>query len=110
MSVWTITIKPRHALTMWKCCYVVVVVVEVVTVIGSAGSYLSVSYVDAQRALELLLQYRAKLDQRRQNRSQLKQGLVEEDQQLHQSLDRVINVFQSQLFNALLGKDVFFHK
>ena len=79
-----------------------------VTVIGSAGFYLFVSYVDAQRALELLLQYRAKLDQRQRNRSQLKQGLVEEDQQLHQSLDRVINVFQSQLFNALLGKVVVF--
>uniref|UniRef100_A0A673CRF4 Disks large homolog 1 n=1 Tax=Sphaeramia orbicularis TaxID=375764 RepID=A0A673CRF4_9TELE len=37
----------------------------------------------AQRALELLQQYR-------------------EDRQLQQSLDRVISVFQSQLFNALL--------
>ncbi|XP_077572338.1 disks large homolog 4-like isoform X4 [Stigmatopora nigra] len=55
---------------------------------------------DAQRALELLQQYRAKLDQRQQ--SQTKQGLVDEDHQLHQSLDRVINVFQSKLFSALL--------
>ncbi|XP_061540697.1 disks large homolog 1-like isoform X5 [Phycodurus eques] len=55
---------------------------------------------DAQRALELLQQYRAKLDQRHQ--SQIKQGPVEEDHQLQQSLDRVINVFQSQLFSALL--------
>ncbi|XP_070764867.1 discs large homolog 1-like protein isoform X2 [Enoplosus armatus] len=57
---------------------------------------------DAQRALELLQQYRAKLDQRQQNQSQTKQGVVEEDHQLQQSLDRVINVFQSQLFSALL--------
>lgn len=63
---------------------------------------------DAQRALELLQQYRAKLDHRQQNQSRAKQGLVEQDQQLHQSLDRVINVFQSQLFNALLGEDPFF--
>uniref|UniRef100_A0A7N6FI34 Disks large homolog 1 n=1 Tax=Anabas testudineus TaxID=64144 RepID=A0A7N6FI34_ANATE len=42
---------------------------------------------DAQRALELLQQYR---------------GPLEEDQQLQQSLDRVISVFQSQLFSALL--------
>ncbi|XP_077389399.1 disks large homolog 4-like isoform X3 [Festucalex cinctus] len=55
---------------------------------------------DAQRALELLQQYRAKLDQRQQ--SQIKQSPVEEDHQLKQSLDRVINVFQSQLFSALL--------
>ncbi|XP_068445631.1 disks large homolog 4-like isoform X1 [Clinocottus analis] len=57
---------------------------------------------DAQRALELLQQYRAKLDQRQQNQSRSAQGLVEEDSQLQQSLDRVINVFQSQLFSALL--------
>ncbi|XP_029285094.1 disks large homolog 1-like isoform X2 [Cottoperca gobio] len=57
---------------------------------------------DAQRAVELLQQYRTKLDQRQQNQSGTKQGLVEEDSQLHQSLDRVINVFQSQLFSALL--------
>ncbi|XP_034737442.1 disks large homolog 1-like isoform X5 [Etheostoma cragini] len=57
---------------------------------------------DAKRALELLQQYRAKLDQRQQNQSQTKQGHVEEDSQLQQSLDRVINVFQSQLFSALL--------
>ncbi|XP_034386680.1 disks large homolog 1-like isoform X3 [Cyclopterus lumpus] len=57
---------------------------------------------DAQRALELLQQYRAKLDQRQQNPSRSTQGHVEEDSQLQQSLDRVINVFQSQLFSALL--------
>ncbi|XP_036970666.1 disks large homolog 1-like isoform X2 [Acanthopagrus latus] len=57
---------------------------------------------DAQRALELLQQYRTKLDQRQQNQGRAKQGLVEEDSQLQQSLDRVINVFQSQLFSALL--------
>uniref|UniRef100_A0A8C5HTY9 Discs large homolog 1-like protein n=1 Tax=Gouania willdenowi TaxID=441366 RepID=A0A8C5HTY9_GOUWI len=53
---------------------------------------------DAQRALQLLQQYRAKLEQRQQN----------EDHQLKQSLDRVINVFQSQLFTALLGGCFFF--
>uniref|UniRef100_A0A673CT63 Disks large homolog 1 n=1 Tax=Sphaeramia orbicularis TaxID=375764 RepID=A0A673CT63_9TELE len=47
---------------------------------------------DAQRALELLQQYRIRT----------KEGPVEEDRQLQQSLDRVISVFQSQLFNALL--------
>ncbi|XP_053179124.1 disks large homolog 1-like [Scomber japonicus] len=57
---------------------------------------------DAQRALELLQQYRAKLDQRQQSQNRTKQGSVEEDSQLQQSLDRVINVFQSQLFSALL--------
>uniref|UniRef100_A0A7N8XWX2 Disks large homolog 1 n=1 Tax=Mastacembelus armatus TaxID=205130 RepID=A0A7N8XWX2_9TELE len=53
---------------------------------------LCVLYSDAQRALELLQQYR----------NLTKQGPVEEDQQLQQSLDRVISVFQSQLFSALL--------
>ncbi|XP_041647396.1 disks large homolog 1-like isoform X2 [Cheilinus undulatus] len=57
---------------------------------------------DARRALELLQQYRAKLDQRQQNQGRTKQGFVEEDHQLKQSLDRVITVFQSQLFSALL--------
>nr|XP_020507203.1 disks large homolog 1-like [Labrus bergylta] len=57
---------------------------------------------DARRALELLQQYRAKLDQRQQNQGRSKQGIGEEDHQLTQSLDRVITVFQSQLFNALL--------
>ncbi|XP_028299420.1 disks large homolog 1-like isoform X3 [Gouania willdenowi] len=57
---------------------------------------------DAQRALQLLQQYRAKLEQRQQNADRTKQGSVEEDHQLKQSLDRVINVFQSQLFTALL--------
>ncbi|XP_034065984.1 disks large homolog 1-like isoform X1 [Gymnodraco acuticeps] len=57
---------------------------------------------DAQRALELLQQYRTKLDQRKQNQNRSKQGGVEEDSQLQQSLDRVIDVFQSQLFSALL--------
>lgn len=57
---------------------------------------------DAQRALELLQQYRVKLEQRR-----VKQGSEEEeDRQLQQSLDRVINVFQSKLFSALLGKNI----
>ncbi|KAK2835198.1 hypothetical protein Q5P01_015682 [Channa striata] len=56
----------------------------------------------AQRALELLQQYRDKLDQRQQSQNRTKQGPVEEDVQLQQSLDRVINVFQSQLFTALL--------
>ncbi|KAM7013174.1 disks large homolog 4-like [Tautogolabrus adspersus] len=57
---------------------------------------------DARRALELLQQYRAKLDQRQQNQGRSKQGVGEEDHQLTQSLDRVITVFQSQLFSALL--------
>lgn len=57
---------------------------------------------DAQRALELLQQYRVKLNQREQNQSQSKRGSAEEDHQLKQSLDRVINVFQSKLFSALL--------
>lgn len=66
-------------------------------------------YSDAQRALELLQQYRAKLNQRQQSQNRTKQGSVEEDHQLQQSLDRVINVFQSQLFNALLGKNLLVH-
>ncbi|KAM9384557.1 disks large homolog 4-like isoform 2-T2 [Pholidichthys leucotaenia] len=57
---------------------------------------------DAQRALELLQQYRAKLDQRQPTQNRTKQGPGDEDRQLQQSLDRVINVFQSQLFSALL--------
>ncbi|XP_029004289.1 disks large homolog 1-like isoform X5 [Betta splendens] len=57
---------------------------------------------DAQRALELLQQYRTKLDRRQQNQDRTQPGPVEEDQQLQQSLDRVISVFQSQLFSALL--------
>lgn len=52
---------------------------------------------DARRALELLQQYRLRLEQRQQT-----QGAAEEDRQLNSSLDRVISVFQSQLFNALL--------
>ncbi|XP_053726546.1 disks large homolog 1-like isoform X2 [Synchiropus splendidus] len=63
---------------------------------------------DAQRALELLQQYRAKLDQRQQGLERVKHGGVEEDQQLQQSLDRVINVFQSQLFSALLDIQEFY--
>ncbi|KAM8890285.1 disks large homolog 4-like isoform 5-T5 [Synchiropus picturatus] len=63
---------------------------------------------DAQRALELLQQYRAKLDQRQQGLDRVKHGGVEEDQQLQQSLDRVINVFQSQLFSALLDIQEFY--
>ena len=74
---------------------------------------------EAQRALELLQRYRSSLDQR--TRSQGPDitgpggpdgtgpgqpdgtGPAEHDLQLQQSLDRVITVFQSQLFNALLG-------
>ncbi|XP_027883175.1 disks large homolog 4-like isoform X4 [Xiphophorus couchianus] len=63
---------------------------------------------DAQRALELLQQYRVKLNQRQQNQSRSKQGSAEEDRQLTQSLDRVINVFQSQLFSALLDIQEFY--
>ncbi|XP_047230355.1 disks large homolog 4-like isoform X2 [Girardinichthys multiradiatus] len=65
---------------------------------------MSVLQKDAQRALELLQQYRVKLNQRQQNhgQSQGKQGSAGEDHQLQQSLDRVISVFQSQLFSALL--------
>ncbi|CAL9695058.1 unnamed protein product [Knipowitschia caucasica] len=51
---------------------------------------------DAQRALELLQQYRLRLTQRPQSPG------GEDDQQLQRSLERVISVFQSQLFNALL--------
>ncbi|CAG11546.1 unnamed protein product [Tetraodon nigroviridis] len=58
---------------------------------------------DAQRALELLQQYRAKLHHRHQNQGGVTEGLGEDDQQLNQSLDRVIDVFQSQLFSALLA-------
>ncbi|KAM3876362.1 disks large homolog 4-like [Diretmus argenteus] len=56
---------------------------------------------DAQRALELLQQYRAKLG-REQDQNRTKPVQVAEDGQLQRSLDRVITVFQSQLFNALL--------
>ncbi|KAG7276322.1 hypothetical protein CRUP_024352 [Coryphaenoides rupestris] len=56
---------------------------------------------DAQRALELLQQYRSKLGHRNQGSD--KTDHRDQDQQLQQSLDRVITVFQSQLFNALLG-------
>ena len=61
---------------------------------------------DAQRALELLQQYRVKLGQRQQDQNRTKEGPGEEDHQLQQSLDRVISVFQSQLFSALLGKNM----
>lgn len=71
--------------------------------------WLLVYVVDAQRALELLQQYRAKLHHRHQNQSGVREGLGEEDHQLNQSLDRVIDVFQSQLFSALLGEDICFH-
>ncbi|XP_053286890.1 disks large homolog 1 [Pleuronectes platessa] len=57
---------------------------------------------DAQRALELLQQYRVKLGERQQDQNLTKEGPGEEDHQLQQSLDRVISVFQSQLFSALL--------
>ncbi|KAJ3599981.1 hypothetical protein NHX12_033933, partial [Muraenolepis orangiensis] len=55
---------------------------------------------DAQRALELLQQYRSQLDQRAHGSDQTDPG--EQDLLLGQSLDRVISVFQSRLFNALL--------
>ncbi|XP_013873220.1 disks large homolog 1 isoform X2 [Austrofundulus limnaeus] len=69
---------------------------------GGLRATMPVRQKDAQRALELLQQYRVKLDQRQQNQNRAKQGPVEEDRQLQQSLDRVINVFQSKLFSALL--------
>lgn len=77
-----------------------------ISVVSYTVNCLCISCSDAQRALELLQQYRTKLDQRQQNQGRAKQGLVEEDDQLQQSLDRVINVFQSQLFSALLGEDI----
>lgn len=46
---------------------------------------------DTQRALKLLEEYRSKLNQT-------------EDAQLQHAIDRVINVFQSSLFHALIGK------
>lgn len=76
---------------------------------GKKAYVIYLLYSDAQRALELLQQYRAKLDQRQQSQNRTKQGSVEEDSQLQQSLDRVINVFQSQLFSALLGKNLSVH-
>uniref|UniRef100_A0A3P9AVM4 L27 domain-containing protein n=1 Tax=Maylandia zebra TaxID=106582 RepID=A0A3P9AVM4_9CICH len=45
---------------------------------------------DAQRALQLLEQYRAKLNHT-------------EDRQLRHSIQRVIDIFQSNLFQALIG-------
>lgn len=51
--------------------------------------YLNIS--DTQRALNLLEEYRSKLNQ-------------PEDAQLQHSIDRVISVFQSSLFHALIGK------
>lgn len=51
--------------------------------------YLNIS--DTQRALKLLEEYRSKLNQ-------------PEDAQLQHSIDRVISVFQSSLFHALIGK------
>lgn len=46
---------------------------------------------DTQRALRLLEEYRSKLSQA-------------EDRQLRNSIERVINIFQSNLFQALIGK------
>lgn len=46
---------------------------------------------DTQRALKLLEEYRSKLSQ-------------PEDAQLQHSIDKVIGIFQSSLFNALIGK------
>lgn len=45
---------------------------------------------DTQRALHLLEEYRSKLSQT-------------EDRQLRSSIERVINIFQSNLFQALIG-------
>ncbi|CAL8267945.1 unnamed protein product [Arctogadus glacialis] len=67
---------------------------------------------EAQRALELLQRYRSGLGQRARSQGPdgtgpggpdgTGPGPAEHDLQLQQSLDRVITVFQSQLFNALL--------
>lgn len=46
---------------------------------------------DTQRALRLLEEYRSKLSQA-------------EDRQLRNSIERVISIFQSNLFQALIGK------
>ena len=84
---------------------------------------------EAQRALELLQRYRSTLGQRTRSQGPDRTGPggpdrtdpggpdleehdctgpggpdpAEHDLQLQKSLDRVITVFQSQLFNALLG-------
>lgn len=47
--------------------------------------------IDTQRALDLLEEYRTKLNQT-------------EDKQLRKSIERVIGIFQSNLFQALIGK------
>ncbi|CAL8256661.1 unnamed protein product [Merluccius merluccius] len=65
---------------------------------------------DAQRAVELLQRYRAKLGQRARSQSADKVDCGEQDRQLQRSLDRVITVFQSQLFNALLGLSILWMK
>lgn len=49
-----------------------------------------VLFTDAQRALLLMEEYKTKLGQT-------------EDRQLRQSLERLINIFQSNLFQALIG-------
>lgn len=54
-------------------------------------SFFHVNFSDTQRALKLLEEYRSKLNQ-------------PEDAQLQHSIDRVISVFQSSLFHALIGK------
>ncbi|KAI1891581.1 hypothetical protein AGOR_G00145260 [Albula goreensis] len=50
---------------------------------------------DAQRALRLLEEYRTKLSQT-------------EDRQLRHSIERVINIFQSSLFQALIDIQEFY--
>ncbi|CAL8306170.1 unnamed protein product [Lota lota] len=69
---------------------------------------------DARRALELLQQYRSALGERAQSSDGTGGGGgggdqdpdqdqdQDQDRQLQQSLDRVITIFQSQLFSALL--------
>lgn len=47
--------------------------------------------IDTQRALDLLEEYRTKLNQT-------------EDKQLRKSIERVIGIFQSNLFQALIGR------
>lgn len=61
----------------------------VVSVLQAVSFYLNVS--DTQRALKLLEEYRSKLNQT-------------ENAQLQHAIDRVIDVFQSSLFHALIGK------
>lgn len=57
-------------------------------------SFFHVNFPDTQQALKLLEEYRSKLNQ-------------PEDAQLRHSIDRVISVFQSSLFHALIGKHLY---